>query len=124
MFLLLSKCKTSGKSGKKSERSATEDNTFLSGKISLLNGCGSEFFTLKRVEYCYQNYNFHSFQSGFSLKNMLFFNSLNEWILTCLHLESSQERRRYLSKGSLEIVSNCRHLGSQLVDFLHRQDII
>ena len=35
--------------------------------------CGREFFTPKRVEYCYQNYNFHSFQSGFPLKNMLSF---------------------------------------------------
>ena len=35
VVLLLSKCKTSEKSGKKSERSETEDNTFLSGKIPL-----------------------------------------------------------------------------------------
>ena len=32
---LLSKCKTSEKSGKKSERSETVDKTFLSSKISL-----------------------------------------------------------------------------------------
>ena len=53
-----------------------EDNTFLSGKISLWNECGRVHS--EKSAYCYQNNNFYSLQSGFPLKNMLSFVSLLE----------------------------------------------
>ena len=35
---------------KKSERMIKKDMTFLTGKLSLWNECGSEFFTQNRLE--------------------------------------------------------------------------
>ena len=57
-------------SGQKSERSETEDNTFLSGKISQSVEVNFHF---EKSGILLSNYNFHSFQSGFPLKNMLSF---------------------------------------------------
>ena len=49
----------------------TEDNTFLSGKISLYNECGREFSLWKEWNIVIKITTLHSFQSGFPLKNML-----------------------------------------------------
>ena len=58
---ILSKCKTSGKSGKKSERSETEDNTFLN-VVKFHSKMSVEVnFHSKKGGISYQNYNFLSF---------------------------------------------------------------
>ena len=111
---LSSKCKRSGKS----ERNETEDNIFLSGKISLLNECGSEFFIPKRVEYCYQNNRFHSFQSGFPLwTSCPLFNSLNEWKIHLLTFEELISKTSCIHSYILLI---CRSGHSKEANFQHK----